>query len=206
MHLSSLFGSSPCCSLYMLCLVPSVPLTTPASTVTVCVCVFVCVCVYVCVCVRMERKGKFKEWRREGEGQTCPTFLRSCSQSVLWAVWNIFTTSWSAVKDFPAPLNPLYNKHGSINDQVIQSGCFSVGSCINGKASSLIPTLRSENLSTECFNFCPDDDQSIQSKCQQRFLISKLASENSLFHLSKSFPACLDHIFHTPGSARPHGL
>ena len=32
----------------MLCLVPSVPLTTPASTVTVCVCVCVCMCVCVC--------------------------------------------------------------------------------------------------------------------------------------------------------------
>jgi len=33
-----------------------------------------------------------------------------------------------------------------------QSGCFSVGSCINGKESYLIPTLTSENfadLSTE---------------------------------------------------------
>ena len=35
------------------------------------------------------------------------------------------------------------------------SGCLSVGSCINGKESSLIPTLRSENLanvSTEYFS------------------------------------------------------
>ena len=36
-----------------------------------------------------------------------------------------------------------------------ESDCFSVGSCINGKESSLIPTFRLENLadvSTECFS------------------------------------------------------
>ena len=37
-----------------------------------------------------------------------------------------------------------------------RSGCFSVGSCINGKDSSLIPNLRSDNLadiSTECCSY-----------------------------------------------------
>ena len=55
------------------------------------------------------------------------------------------------------------------------------------KESFLMPALKSENLvdvSTECF--CLHQDQSIQLKRQQGFLISKLVSENSLFRLSRS--------------------
>ena len=64
-----------------------------------------------------------------------------------------------------------------------------VGYRLNKKASSQIPTLRSENLAdilTECFSLHPvkvmrtDEDCSIQLKCrdQQGFPISKLVSEN----------------------------
>ena len=67
-----------------------------------------------------------------------------------------------------------------------------VGYRLNKKASSQIPTLRSENLAdilTECFGLHwvkvmkTDDDCSIQLKCcdQQGFPISKCVSENSLF-------------------------
>ena len=53
-----------------------------------------------------------------------------------------------------------------------QSGCFSVGSCINGKEGSLIPTLSSERPCwcwptfrlTDLVNFHPDDDWSLQSQ------------------------------------------
>lgn len=34
------------------------------------------------------------------------TLLKSCSQSVLCDIWNIFMSSWSAVKDLPLPDNP----------------------------------------------------------------------------------------------------
>ena len=52
-----------------------------------------------------------------------------------------------------------------------------VGSCINRKESSLIPTSRMENfdgISTECFSLHQGERQAI----------SKLVSENSLFHFN----------------------
>jgi len=57
--------------------------------------------------------------------------------------------------------------HPDRGTNIVQSGFFSVGSCINGKESSLIPTLRSENTGHFDWMLHPEEDWSIRRNVSQ---------------------------------------